>query len=246
MLELRDIRDLHAGPWLVAGDFNLIVNSEDKKNGRLHRGMMGRFRRLLADLELKELYLAGRRFTWSNERGDPTLEKIDRVFSTADWEVLLPNAYLSALSTATSDHSPLLLDLAADLRVGRRFHFESFWPKVPGFSQVVDEAWNGVGCDLVNPFQRVAFRLRHVARRLRSWSDKFIGNVKLQLLIVTEVILRLDVAMERRLLSIRNVDFVRSLSKNYWDSLLWRVRLRDSALGFCGLRMATPTRVFFT
>ncbi|PNT75951.1 hypothetical protein BRADI_1g42272v3 [Brachypodium distachyon] len=43
LLEPRDVRDLHAGPWVVAGDFNLIVNFEDKSNSRLHRGMMGRF-----------------------------------------------------------------------------------------------------------------------------------------------------------------------------------------------------------
>ncbi|PNT71298.1 hypothetical protein BRADI_2g25978v3, partial [Brachypodium distachyon] len=114
--ELRDIRDIHAGPWVVVGDFNQIVNPEDKSNLRLHRGLMARFHRLLADLDLKELYLAGRRFTWSNERQNPTLERLDRVLSSVDWEALLPNAYLSALSTATSDHCPLLLDLEADLR----------------------------------------------------------------------------------------------------------------------------------
>ncbi|PNT67816.1 hypothetical protein BRADI_3g32384v3 [Brachypodium distachyon] len=48
--ELWDIRDLHPGPWVVAGDFNLIVNPEDKSNGRLHRSMMARFRRVLTDL----------------------------------------------------------------------------------------------------------------------------------------------------------------------------------------------------
>jgi hypothetical protein len=46
--------------------------------------MMARFRRTLSALELKELYLNGRRFTWSNEREHPTLEKLDRVFSTVD------------------------------------------------------------------------------------------------------------------------------------------------------------------
>jgi exonuclease III len=82
--ELHDIRDLHVGPWLVAGDFNLIVEPADKSRGCLHRSMMARFRRALSSLELKELYLNGRRFTWSNERELPTLEKLDRVFSTVD------------------------------------------------------------------------------------------------------------------------------------------------------------------
>jgi hypothetical protein len=96
--ELQDIRDLHVGPWVVAGDFNFIVDPEDKSHGCLHQSMMARFRRTLSALELKELYLNGRRFTWSNEREHPTLEKLDRVFSTVDWETLYPDAFLSAMS----------------------------------------------------------------------------------------------------------------------------------------------------
>jgi hypothetical protein len=91
--ELQDIRDLHIGlwlVWLVAGDFNLIVDPADKIRGCLHRSMMARFRRALSSLELKELYLNGRRYTWSNERELSTLEKLDRVFSTVDWEALYP------------------------------------------------------------------------------------------------------------------------------------------------------------
>jgi exonuclease III len=42
--ELQDIWDLHVGPWLVAGDFNLIVDPADKSRGCLHRSMMARFR----------------------------------------------------------------------------------------------------------------------------------------------------------------------------------------------------------
>ncbi|KQK00265.2 hypothetical protein BRADI_3g48665v3, partial [Brachypodium distachyon] len=111
--EIRDIRDLHPGPWAILGDFNLIVNPEDKSNSRIHPRMMGRFRRVLADLDLKELYLAGRRYTWSNERDSPTLERLDRVFTSVDWEGMFPAAFLSALSTDTSDHAPLLLELDA-------------------------------------------------------------------------------------------------------------------------------------
>jgi exonuclease III len=124
--ELQDIRDLHAGPWVVAGDFNLIVDSGDKNHGILHRHMMGRFRRTLSNLELKEVYLNGRRFTWSNERAQPTLEKLDRVFSTVDWEELCPDAFLSAMSSGLSDHCPLVLSLAPDLHRGRKFQFQSF------------------------------------------------------------------------------------------------------------------------
>jgi hypothetical protein len=42
--------------------------------------MMGKFRRLHYELELKELYLSGCRYMWSNEREHVTLERMDRVF----------------------------------------------------------------------------------------------------------------------------------------------------------------------
>lgn len=63
---LQEIRDLRAGcpgPWMICGDFNLIYHDEDKNNGNLNRRMMGRFRRCINDLALKEVYLNGRRYT---------------------------------------------------------------------------------------------------------------------------------------------------------------------------------------
>jgi exonuclease III len=88
--ELRDLRPSLSGPWAICGDFNLIYQAADKSNGRLSRRMMGRFRRLLNDLELSELHLSGRLFTWSNERLHPTLERIDRMFVSEGWESLYP------------------------------------------------------------------------------------------------------------------------------------------------------------
>lgn len=82
--ELRDVRVACTGPWAIAGDFNLIYRGADKSNANIDRVMMGKFRRLLNDLELKEIELLGRRFTWSNERAGPTLVHLDRVFCTTD------------------------------------------------------------------------------------------------------------------------------------------------------------------
>lgn len=64
---LSDVRAVCQGPWLVLGDYNLIVKAEDKNNGNLNRAMMGRFRRLINDMVLHDLPLHGRKFTWSNQ-----------------------------------------------------------------------------------------------------------------------------------------------------------------------------------
>jgi hypothetical protein len=64
--ELREVRLSCPGPWLLAGNFNLIYREEDKNNNNLDRAMMGRFRRWFNDLALKEVPLHGRKFIWSN------------------------------------------------------------------------------------------------------------------------------------------------------------------------------------
>lgn len=97
--------------------FNLLVNPDDKSNNAINRRMIVHFRSKLNAMELKEIYLNGHRYTWSNEREHATLEKIENVFTTTSWEDLYPDCFLSALGTAVCDHCPLLLDLHAEFNV---------------------------------------------------------------------------------------------------------------------------------
>ena len=52
--ELLDLQNTCAGAWVVCGDFNLILQPQDKNNGRLHLRHMRRFRDVLQDLQLLE------------------------------------------------------------------------------------------------------------------------------------------------------------------------------------------------
>jgi hypothetical protein len=40
------------------------------------------------------------------------------------------------------DHCPLVLRLNVGFKGKKRFHFESFWPKMQGFQEVVSDSWN--------------------------------------------------------------------------------------------------------
>jgi hypothetical protein len=139
--ELRNIRALCNGPWLVAGGFNLIYQAADKNNANLDRAMMGRFRRFLDDSDLLEIPLLGRKYTWSNERRSPTLVRLDRAFCCDGWNGIFPDAVLQSTAAGVSDHCPLLLGLNAANKGKRRFHFESFWMKVPGLFDAVKQSW---------------------------------------------------------------------------------------------------------
>lgn len=125
------------GPWCLWGDFNMIYSAEDKNNKDLNRAMIWPFQWFVNDFELKEIPLIGRWYTQSNEREAPTLVKLDRILCTADWEALYPECILQSQATEISDHCPLVLGLTEGIHGKRRFHFECFWTKLPGFHDAV-------------------------------------------------------------------------------------------------------------
>jgi exonuclease III len=198
--ELRHIRATCAGPWLLCGDFNLIYRDEDKNNSNLNRRLMGKFRRCINDLALKEIYLNGRRYTWTNGQDPPTLVLLDRAFCTSDWEDLIGECHLRCLAFVLSDHRPLLLDGTPSPAAHRRFRFEEFWLRQDGFHDVVTAAWNSVSNP--DPFQRLWLRLQATAKALTSWSARTVGSVRQRMAICREVIARFDKAQEDRLLTL--------------------------------------------
>lgn len=198
--ELRTVRAVCPGPWVITGDFNLIYRAADKNNSNIDRAMMGRFRRTLNNLCLKESELLGRRFTWSNERASPTLVRLDRVFFDDSWETIFPNHLLQSSAAGVSDHCPLILSLNNNFMGKRRFHFECFWPKIEGFHEAVQQAWMLTG-NSGGPIERLDAKLRATSRALQSWSQKKVGNVAAQLHQARELLLRLEIAQDRRTLT---------------------------------------------
>ena len=168
--QLTERRSLCPGPWLLLGDFNMILHAAEKNNDNLNRRMMARFRDFVNGRELKEIYLHGRQFTWSNGRAVPTMTRIDRAFASIDWELAYHDTLLQALSSSISDHAPLHLSMMAGLRPKRRFHFEHFWLKMEGFEEAVREGWQCNSATL-DPFLRLDNLYRNLARHLQAWSE---------------------------------------------------------------------------
>ena len=123
--ELEAIRDQCQGPWAIIGDFNLILQDSDKNNSRINRRTMQRFRQTVAALQLLDIHLHGRRYTWSNEREQPTMVRLDRALASLDWEERFPDCHLQALASDASDHCPLLLQTSLTAYTKPRFHFET-------------------------------------------------------------------------------------------------------------------------
>jgi hypothetical protein len=121
----------------------------------------------------------GRKFTWSNELESPTLVRLDRVFTTKEWDQLFSDCVLSSAST-TSDHCPLLLGLHEFTLGKRRFHFDSFWPWLEGFLEEMARSWEQP-LDVVCPLQVLADKFKRLSCHLQAWSQRKVENIKEQL-----------------------------------------------------------------
>ena len=64
-----------------------------------------------------------------------------------------------------------------------------------------------------NDYLTLQSKLRATARSLQKWTDRWIGNVKLQIAIAIEVIKQLDIAMEARTLSDAERDLRKCLKR---------------------------------
>ena len=158
----------------------MIYRAADKNRGRLNCRLMNSFCSFINDTELQELQLRGRRFTWSNERDSPTLERLDHVFASEHWLLAFPNHDLSTLSSKCSDHALLLLKLDCSLPHFKRFHFENFWPQCSGFTQVVEEARHHTKLGgQVDVMRGLNAKFRQTAQALKRWSAKHVGSVRI-------------------------------------------------------------------
>ncbi|PNT65299.1 hypothetical protein BRADI_4g40051v3 [Brachypodium distachyon] len=82
--ELFDLQQIVTGPWIIAGDFNTIRSADDRNSGRVTTTETLRFNNWLHDMQVQELPLLDRNFTWSNMQSTPILTRIDRVFFNTD------------------------------------------------------------------------------------------------------------------------------------------------------------------
>lgn len=199
--ELRQLKQWAQPTWLIAGDFNLICNEDDKNNDRLDRRMMLRFRRTLNHLGVAEIPLQGRKFTWSNDQNHPTMTRIDRIFCTPAWEEIYAQPVIYPLSSSVSDHCPLFLAPLSTVPPSTKFRFESFWIEMPGFKECVAQAWQEEVPAHHNPFMRLRIKLSRTAKALRQWAKTLIPQGKLAMAICREVIYQMDAAREARQLT---------------------------------------------
>lgn len=84
------------------------------------------------------------------------------------------------------------------------FRFENYWLRMRGFDAVVQDSWSAP-CPHSDAMMILHNKLLRLARALRHWSRKNIGNVALLSAIADQLILGLDQAQDHRDLTLAEI-----------------------------------------
>jgi hypothetical protein len=103
------------------------------------------------------------------------------------------------MAAGVSDHCSLLLGLNVANKGKRRFHFESFWLKVPGLFDAVKQSREApVQSNCV--VERMFMKLQRLSRSLQKWGQRKVGSIKSQLEIAKELLHRWEIESDERAL----------------------------------------------
>lgn len=111
---LADIGVQRNGGWFLVGDFNEIMNNEEKLGGPARQeSSFYPFRSMVRDCRIKEIPSSGNRLSWAGTREIMTSGvkenvwvqcRLDRAFGNAEWFRLFPRTHSTYLEKLGSDH----------------------------------------------------------------------------------------------------------------------------------------------
>ncbi|KAF6158118.1 hypothetical protein GIB67_014912 [Kingdonia uniflora] len=127
-------------PWLVVGDFNLVLRGEDKRGGRGVRwNASAEFQEFVNSSYLLEANSSGSEFTWCNGKmgNKRILCKLDRMLCNQAWSNLFSGWKYKVLAKSNSDHSPLFgWNLGIVKPTNIPFRFYNMWTSHDSFLQL--------------------------------------------------------------------------------------------------------------
>ncbi|XP_060216608.1 uncharacterized protein LOC132644074 [Lycium barbarum] len=146
-------------PWLVGGDFNVIMNEEEKIGGLpVLPQEYEDFAFCLNSCELHEMPFKGSPFTWWNGRAanDCIFKRLDRILHNDTFQNWFGHLEVEHLSRTGSDHAPLL------------------------------QQWETVLTDDV--FLSFKLKMKKLKTALSTWSKTTFGEIFKQLVIREEIV----------------------------------------------------------
>ena len=127
---------------MIWGDFNFIRGPDNRNKPGGDPNNMMLFNNIIINLDLVEIPLKGRSYTWSNKHDNPLLEKLDWVFISSHWTTVHTSTMAIPLANISSDHVSIEIMIDSNIPKSNIFRFEEFWLDFEGFIDTVSNYWN--------------------------------------------------------------------------------------------------------
>ncbi|KAI0524481.1 hypothetical protein KFK09_003851 [Dendrobium nobile] len=129
-------------PAIIGGDFNCILNKEEKRRGKRFLFSKGpkEMKDFMMNSNFHDIAYIRPRFTWcNNKEGTSQIwERLDRCLLNSFAIQKLPLAAIRYLARVASDHSPIVLKLDASVRFKSKvIKFEDTWRSYPACKSIV-------------------------------------------------------------------------------------------------------------
>ncbi|MCH88726.1 reverse transcriptase, partial [Trifolium medium] len=178
---LMSKRGFGDGLWCVVGDFNSVRDCHERRGVGV-RSVGGRstemveFDNFLNDLELVDMPLIGRSFTWFHPNG-VSMSRLDRVLISSSWFDVWGNPNVWVLARDVADHCPLVLRYSSLDWGPKPFRFNNFWLGNREFKEVITKAWESQHFEGWMGFI-LKERLKGLKGVIKEWSGRTFGEVE--------------------------------------------------------------------
>ncbi|XP_010480531.1 PREDICTED: uncharacterized protein LOC104759285 [Camelina sativa] len=155
--------------WFLVGDFNEIMNNNEKLGGPARpEWSFYPFRNMTRGCRIKELPSSGNTLSWGGRRENVWVQcQLDRSFGNSSWFDMFPRAKTEYFEYMGLDHMPIITRFVGATGTFRgRFCYDKRWTCKPETDEIIKKHWNmeGVGADC-----SVTDRLFQCRRALSKW-----------------------------------------------------------------------------
>lgn len=211
--------------WCLIGDFNAIKSHGERRGAtvQVNRTEIGEFSKFIEDMEVMDIPIFGRKFTWYKSDGS-VMSRLDRFLVSEEWLDIWSNSYQWVFNRDFSNHCPILLKIMSSNWGPKPFRFNNCWLQHRGFGELIEKQWNGFKVE-----GWAAFILQEKLKKLKfflvRWNKDDFGHLETKISELEDEIAYLDIKAESVGLGEAEIFSRRCFIAELWDKVSMKENL---------------------
>ncbi|XP_057443779.1 uncharacterized protein LOC130735927 [Lotus japonicus] len=215
--------------WCLLGDFNAVRSAEERvgvlANTNAYVWETAQFNEFIHDMELFDISLHGRKFTWLRPNGHAR-SRLDRFLVSDSWMGTWPNCSQLVLDRTVSDHCPVLMRRIFQNWGPKLFRVLNCWLEDPRFPRHVERVWSELAVQGWSAGHILKEKLKSLRGNLKQWNQEVFGDLRDKRNAAVQKLNELDLKEEQLGLTPDEIIQRSSLLLEFWTV----VKLHESLL----------------